>query len=61
MPAEIPTTVTPPNWLRRQCPQCGLFVTGLVEEGEVVAHHGCGPGVRKALDEIAGIFEGHRR
>lgn len=31
----------PPNWLRRRCPACGLWVTGLVNEGAPVAAHGC--------------------
>lgn len=38
--ADAPTTA-PPNWLRRQCPDCGMFVTGPVKDGESVARHRC--------------------
>lgn len=42
----------PPNWLRRQCPACGLWVTGLLEEGKTVAKHPCGEKWVQKLEDI---------
>lgn len=46
----------PSNWLRRQCPVCGLFVTGLIHGDEKVAEHGCNLAVLERLERIASIM-----
>lgn len=42
MPSDKTTDLPPSNWLRRQCPRCGLWVTGIVEDGAAVGQHPCG-------------------
>lgn len=46
----------PPNWQRRQCPACGLLVSGLVNDAKPVADHPCGqpfpPEVAAAIESI---------
>lgn len=49
----------PPNWQRRQCPACGLWVTGLVNDAKPVAEHGCGQTFPPAVEAaIAGVEAG---
>ena len=61
---DVPSTqiIPPPNFQRRQCPACGLWIKGLINDANPVAEHKCGqalsPAVATALASIeAGDFD----